>query len=159
MFLVLLSRTPTFIIWQPNRILIQTNLNFTLDKLLKWCSIVSALGFQKKTEISVSNNFRNGSTTRSLRLEEVTISSKLPAMNVISRIDLENPTGKFTSQRNFTQSSWLFIGQHAGVEERGSEQIFLRGFQIMVHITLISVDGMPVNTWFLNTDRLCWLVW
>jgi outer membrane cobalamin receptor len=117
---------------------------FTLDKTSpNDVLIISALGF-KKTEISVSNNFLEiALQSEVLRLEEVTISSKLPAMNVISRIDLETRPVN-SSQEILRKVPGLFIGQHAGGGK--AEQIFLRGFDIDHGTDIaISVDGMPVN--------------
>jgi hypothetical protein len=117
---------------------------FTLDKTSQNDTlIISALGF-KKTEITVSNNYLEiGLQSEVLRLEEVTISGKLSAMNVISRIDLETRPVN-SSQEILRKVPGLFIGQHAGGGK--AEQIFLRGFDIDHGTDIaISVDGMPVN--------------
>jgi outer membrane receptor protein involved in Fe transport len=78
-----------------------------------------------------------------LSLQEVTISKKRNALNVISAVDIQlNPVT--SSQDILQQVPGLFIGQHAGGGK--AEQIFLRGFDID-HGTDISihVDGLPVN--------------
>ena len=78
-----------------------------------------------------------------IALQEIVISPKLNALQVISDIDIEiNPVN--SSQDILRKVPGLFIGQHAGGGK--AEQIFLRGFDID-HGTDISitVDGLPVN--------------
>jgi len=78
-----------------------------------------------------------------MSLEEVVISPKIDALNLITNIDIQ--TKSINSSQDILRSSpGLFIGQHAGGGK--AEQIFLRGFDID-HGTDISiaVDGLPVN--------------
>ena len=78
-----------------------------------------------------------------ISLDEVVISPKVNALNMISHIDIQiNPVN--SSQDILRQVPGLFIGQHAGGGK--AEQIFLRGFDLD-HGTDISItaDGLPVN--------------
>jgi outer membrane receptor for Fe3+-dicitrate len=104
---------------------------------------VSALGYKKYEAEVTSNNLIIGLESQTLRLDEVFISSKLPIMNVISKIDLATRPVN-SSQEILRKVPGLFIGQHAGGGK--AEQIFLRGFDIDHGTDIaISVDGMPVN--------------
>jgi outer membrane receptor protein involved in Fe transport len=80
---------------------------------------------------------------KTLKLEEVSISSGLKQLNTVSKIDLGiQPVT--SSQELLRKVPGLFIGQHAGGGK--AEQIFLRGFDIDHGTDInISVDGMPVN--------------
>lgn len=79
----------------------------------------------------------------SLMLDEVVISNKVNAVNVITNIDIQtNPVS--SSQDVLRKVPGLFIGQHAGGGK--AEQIFLRGFDIDHGTDVgITVDGLPVN--------------
>jgi outer membrane cobalamin receptor len=104
---------------------------------------VSALGYKKYEAEVTSNNLIIGLESQTLRLDEVFISSKLPIMNVISKIDLATRPVN-SSQEILRKVPGLFIGQHAGGGK--AEQIFLRGFDIDHGTDIaISVDVMPVN--------------
>jgi outer membrane receptor for Fe3+-dicitrate len=116
--------------------------NFSIEKTVVTGSLnVSALGY-KKARISASDMeivLEEGI----YKLEEVVIQSKLSAMNVISKIDLQTKPVN-SSQEVLRKVPGLFIGQHAGGGK--AEQIFLRGFDIDHGTDIaISVDGMPVN--------------
>lgn len=76
-------------------------------------------------------------------LDEVIISNKVNALQLISDIDIEtNPVN--SSQDILRKVPGLVIGQHAGGGK--AEQIFLRGFDVDHGTDIsISVDGMPVN--------------
>ena len=78
-----------------------------------------------------------------ITLEEVTISPKINALDIITYIDIQtNPVN--SSQDILQKVPGLFIGQHAGGGK--AEQIFLRGFDIDHGTDInISVDGLPVN--------------
>lgn len=78
-----------------------------------------------------------------LQLSEVSVSSSVQHLNVISNIDTRtNPVG--SSQELLRKVPGLFIGQHAGGGK--AEQIFLRGFDIDHGTDInITVDGLPVN--------------
>ncbi len=79
----------------------------------------------------------------SIRLDEITISKALDALNLITDIDIQtNPVN--SSQEILRKIPGLFIGQHAGGGK--AEQIFLRGFDIDHGTDIqLSVDGLPVN--------------
>lgn len=99
-----------------------------------------------KTKEVVVKNFNPITITlkeSTVSLEEVVITNKLNALNVISAIDINtNPVN--SSQDILQQVPGLIIGQHAGGGK--AEQIFLRGFDID-HGTDITItaDGLPVN--------------
>ncbi len=78
-----------------------------------------------------------------IALQEVVISPKINALQVIADIDIEaNPVN--SSQEILQKVPGLFIGQHAGGGK--AEQIFLRGFDIDHGTDInITVDGLPVN--------------
>ncbi len=105
--------------------------------------IISCLGYKKINYTVNSNEIRIVLELDNYKLDEVVIQSKLNAMNVISKIDLQtNPVN--SSQEILRKVPGLFIGQHAGGGK--AEQIFLRGFDIDHGTDIaISVDGMPVN--------------
>ncbi|WP_264564030.1 TonB-dependent receptor [Flavobacterium sp. N3904] len=118
--------------------------NFNIDKSNVGDVLnVSALGY-KKTDYTITDSeiiilMENDS----FKLEEVVIQTKVSAMNVISKIDLET-TPVNSSQEILRKVPGLFIGQHAGGGK--AEQIFLRGFDIDHGTDIaINVDGMPVN--------------
>lgn len=118
--------------------------NFSIDNtsvgdVLK----VSALGY-KKTNFNVTENDIEIVLEEDIyKLDQVVIHSKLSAMNVISKIDLETKPVN-SSQEILRKVPGLFIGQHAGGGK--AEQIFLRGFDIDHGTDIaIAVDGMPVN--------------
>ena len=79
----------------------------------------------------------------SIKLEEITISSRVDALNLISDIDIQtNPVN--SSQEILRKIPGLFIGQHAGGGK--AEQIFLRGFDIDHGTDIhLSVDNLPIN--------------
>lgn len=81
--------------------------------------------------------------TAPLQLNDVSVSSTVRHLNVLSNIDIRtNPVS--SSQELLRKVPGLFIGQHAGGGK--AEQIFLRGFDIDHGTDInISVDGMPVN--------------
>ncbi len=120
--------------------------NFTLDH----CSLgdtiqISFIGFQ--TELFVIETFGQIVTTvlseEVISLEEVTISPRIDALEIITKIDIQ--TKPVNSSQDILRSvPGLFIGQHAGGGK--AEQIFLRGFDIDHGTDInISVDGLPVN--------------
>lgn len=118
--------------------------NFSIDKTSVGDTLtVSVLGF-KKTNYAVTNDkIEIALEEDSYKLEEVVIQSKLSAMNVISKIDLQTRPVN-SSQEILRKVPGLFIGQHAGGGK--AEQLFLRGFDIDHGTDIaISVDGMPVN--------------
>ncbi|OYX85482.1 MAG: TonB-dependent receptor [Flavobacteriales bacterium 32-34-25] len=104
---------------------------------------VIATGFKNKKYTVVDDESKIVLEDVVLKLNDVVIQSKLSAMNLISKIDLQTSPVN-TSQDILQKVPGLFIGQHAGGGK--SEQLFLRGFDID-HGTdvAISVDGMPVN--------------
>jgi len=105
--------------------------------------IVTALGFKKRSFVIDTTEVKIMLTSNLFKLEEVVISSKLSAMNIITKIDLETTPVK-SSQEILRKVPGLFIGQHAGGGK--AEQIFLRGFDIDHGTDIaIAVDGMPVN--------------
>ena len=118
--------------------------NFNIEKTTIGDQLkVSALGFKKTTYFIVNNEVMIGLETDSFKLEEVVIQTKVSAMNVISKIDLETSPVN-SSQEILRKIPGLFIGQHAGGGK--AEQIFLRGFDIDHGTDIaIKVDGMPVN--------------
>lgn len=104
---------------------------------------VIALGHKKIDYAITGSEISIVMESDSFRLEEVVIQSKVSALNVISKIDLET-TPVNSSQEILRKLSGLFIGQHAGGGK--AEQIFLRGFDIDHGTDIaINVDGMPVN--------------
>ncbi|MES2811633.1 MAG: TonB-dependent receptor plug domain-containing protein [Bacteroidota bacterium] len=118
--------------------------NFGIDKTTVGDVLeVSALGY-KKGNFTVSE----GSVEIVLeddiyKLNEVVLHSRISAMNVISKIDLQTKPVN-SSQEILRKVPGLFIGQHAGGGK--AEQIFLRGFDIDHGTDIaLSVDGMPVN--------------
>lgn len=104
---------------------------------------VSALGF-KKSKFNVSEgNIEIILEADFYQLDQVVIHSKVSAMNVISKLDLQTKPVN-SSQEILRKVPGLFIGQHAGGGK--AEQIFLRGFDIDHGTDIaLSVDGMPVN--------------
>lgn len=104
---------------------------------------VSALGFKKQIIIVTQGSLTIIMQSDAFKLDEVTVSSNVSAMNVISKIDLATAPVK-SSQEILRKVPGLFIGQHAGGGK--AEQIFLRGFDIDHGTDIaIAVDGMPVN--------------
>ena len=104
---------------------------------------VSALGFKKNSYSVKSDSIIIILESDAFKLEEVVISSKINAMNVISKIDLQTRPVN-SSQEILRKVPGLLIGQHAGGGK--AEQIFLRGFDIDHGTDIaLSVDGMPVN--------------
>lgn len=80
---------------------------------------------------------------KSISLDEVVISPRLNALNVITDVDLQ-VTPVNSSQDLLRQVPGLFIGQHAGGGK--AEQLFLRGFDVDHGTDVnIAVDGLPVN--------------
>jgi outer membrane cobalamin receptor len=118
--------------------------SFSIDKTKNSDMLsVSALGYKKKSFTVSSDNFEIVLEDDIYKLEQVVIQSKLSAMNVISKIDLQTSPVN-SSQEILRKVPGLFIGQHAGGGK--AEQIFLRGFDIDHGTDIaISVDGMPVN--------------
>lgn len=118
--------------------------NFSIDKSnVGDVLIVSALGHKKKDYTITNSEISVFLESDSFKLEEVVIQSKISAINVISKIDLET-TPVNSSQEILRKVPGLFIGQHAGGGK--AEQIFLRGFDIDHGTDIaINVDGMPVN--------------
>ncbi len=118
--------------------------SFSIDKTKNGDVLsVSALGCKKKSFTVSSDNFEIVLEEDIYKLEQVVIQSKLSAMNVISKIDLQTSPVN-SSQEVLRKVPGLFIGQHAGGGK--AEQIFLRGFDIDHGTDIaISVDGMPVN--------------
>ena len=118
--------------------------NFIIDKTNRGdVLLVSALGYKKQRFTISSNTCEIVLDDDIYKLEQVVIQSKLSAMNVISKIDLQTSPVN-SSQEILRKVPGLFIGQHAGGGK--AEQIFLRGFDIDHGTDIaISVDGMPVN--------------
>jgi hypothetical protein len=118
--------------------------NFNIDQTnISDVLIVTALGFKKLEYTIVSNEISIVLEDDAFNLDQVVIQSKLNAMNVISKIDLQT-TPVNSSQEILRKVPGLFIGQHAGGGK--AEQIFLRGFDIDHGTDIaVSVDGMPVN--------------
>lgn len=116
---------------------------FSIDKTAIGDELtITALGFKKK-KITVASDLIITLEKDVFNLDEVVISSKLSALNVVSKIDLQtNPVN--SSQEILRKVPGLFIGQHAGGGK--AEQLFLRGFDIDHGTDIaISVDDMPVN--------------
>lgn len=104
---------------------------------------ITALGHKKIDYAITDSEISIVMESDSFKLEEVVIQSKVSALNVISKIDLET-TPVNSSQEILRKLPGLFIGQHAGGGK--AEQIFLRGFDIDHGTDIaINVDGMPVN--------------
>lgn len=104
---------------------------------------VIALGYKKRTYTITDSEISIVMESDSFKLEEVIIQSKIAAINVISKIDLET-TPVNSSQEILRKVPGLFIGQHAGGGK--AEQMFLRGFDVDHGTDIaINVDGMPVN--------------
>lgn len=104
---------------------------------------VSALGYKKNTFIINESNTEFILEDDIFKLDQVIIESKISAMNMISKIDLQTKPVN-SSQEILRKVPGLFIGQHAGGGK--AEQIFLRGFDIDHGTDIaLSVDGMPVN--------------
>jgi outer membrane receptor for Fe3+-dicitrate len=118
--------------------------NFSIDKSnIGDVLNVIALGYKKRIYTITDSEISIVMETDSFKLEEVVIQSKISALNVISKIDLET-TPVNSSQEILRKVPGLFIGQHAGGGK--AEQIFLRGFDIDHGTDIaINVDGMPVN--------------
>lgn len=118
--------------------------NFGIDKTVVGDILeISALGY-KKNSISVNESLVEIILESDIyTLDQVVINSKISAMNVISKIDLQTKPVN-SSQEILRKVPGLFIGQHAGGGK--AEQIFLRGFDIDHGTDIaLSVDGMPVN--------------
>lgn len=81
--------------------------------------------------------------TDAINLNEIVISPKINALQLITEIDIQtNPVN--SSQDVLRKLPGLFIGQHAGGGK--AEQIFLRGFDLDHGTDInITVDGLPVN--------------
>lgn len=104
---------------------------------------IIAFGYKKMIYTITNSEISIVMESDSFKLEEVVIQSKIAAINVISKIDLET-TPVNSSQEILRKVPGLFIGQHAGGGK--AEQIFLRGFDIDHGTDIaINVDGMPVN--------------
>jgi hypothetical protein len=118
--------------------------NFNIDKSNVGDILnVIALGYKKRDYTITDSEISIVMVSDSFKLEEVVIQSKISALNVISKIDLET-TPVNSSQEILRKVPGLFIGQHAGGGK--AEQIFLRGFDIDHGTDIaINVDGMPVN--------------
>ena len=119
---------------------------FTLEN----CSIgdtlkISFIDYQ--SEVFVLNNLSNSLKIelkkKVITLEEIVMSPKIDALQIVTDIDLQtNPVN--SSQDILRKVSGLFIGQHAGGGK--AEQIFLRGFDIDHGTDInITIDGLPVN--------------
>jgi outer membrane receptor for Fe3+-dicitrate len=117
---------------------------------LENCSVgdslqISFIGYQSKL-IEIKNLKQPMTIVMAeniISLEEITISPKLNALQIISDIDIQNNPVK-SSQDVLQKVPGLFIGQHAGGGK--AEQIFLRGFDIDHGTDInITVDGLPVN--------------
>lgn len=104
---------------------------------------LTAIGFKNKKYTVVEGENKVILEDAVMKLKDVVIPTKLSAMNLISKMDLQTSNVN-TSQEILQKVPGLFIGQHAGGGK--GEQMFLRGFDID-HGTdvAISVDGMPVN--------------
>ena len=118
--------------------------HFSIDKTnTNDVLLVTALGYKKTNYTVTTDSIQIVIEENRYQLDEVTIQSKLNAMTVISKIDLQT-TPVNSSQEVLRKVPGLFIGQHAGGGK--AEQIFLRGFDIDHGTDLaIAVDGMPVN--------------
>jgi len=104
---------------------------------------VAAFGFKKMEHTVTADDFVIALEADVFRLSQVTINSKMNAMNVVSKIDLQT-TPVNSSQEILRKVPGLFIGQHAGGGK--AEQLFLRGFDIDHGTDIaIAVDGIPVN--------------
>jgi len=118
--------------------------NFGIDKtnageLLE----ISGLGYKKSNVVASETLTEIILEDDIYKLDQVVIHSKISAMNVISKIDLQTKPVN-SSQEILRKVPGLFIGQHAGGGK--AEQIFLRGFDIDHGTDIaLSVDGMPVN--------------
>jgi hypothetical protein len=118
--------------------------NFNIDKSNVGDVLnVIALGHKKIDYAITDSEISIVMESDSFKLEEVVIQSKISAINVISKIDLETDPVN-SSQEILRKVPGLFIGQHAGGGK--AEQIFLRGFDIDHGTDIaINVDGIPVN--------------
>lgn len=106
--------------------------------------VISHINYKNKTIVVTNFNLLTIVLEEDVvSLQEITLSKKLNALNVISAIDIQtNPVN--SSQEILQQVPGLFIGQHAGGGK--AEQIFLRGFDIDHGTDIaINVDGLPVN--------------
>jgi len=104
---------------------------------------VAAFGFKKTEHTVTADDFVIALEADVFRLSQVSINSKMNAMNVVSKIDLQT-TPVNSSQEILRKVPGLFIGQHAGGGK--AEQLFLRGFDIDHGTDIaIAVDGIPVN--------------
>lgn len=106
---------------------------------------ISHISYQTKYIVvsSLTEKLTISLEKKSISLNEIVISPRLDALNLISDINIQvNPVN--SSQEILRQVPGLFIGQHAGGGK--AEQIFLRGFDID-HGTDITItaDGIPVN--------------
>ena len=117
---------------------------FNLDKTTVGDILnISAVGYKKLTYNVASDIIEIVLESDAFKLDEVVISSKINAMNVISKIDLQTRPVN-SSQEILRKVPGLFIGQHAGGGK--AEQLFLRGFDIDHGTDIaVSVDGMNVN--------------
>lgn len=104
---------------------------------------VTHISYSSVTTVSGKNPLSIILKAAPLQLSDVSVSSSVRHLNVISSIDTRtNPVG--SSQELLRKVPGLFIGQHAGGGK--AEQIFLRGFDIDHGTDInITVDGMPVN--------------
>ncbi len=104
---------------------------------------IASVGFKKQDFTVESSEILIILENDIYKLDQVTIQSKLNAMNLISKIDLQT-TPVNSSQEILRKVPGLFIGQHAGGGK--AEQLFLRGFDIDHGTDIaINVDGIPVN--------------
>ena len=102
--------------------------HFSIDKTnTNDVLLVTALGYKKTNYTVTTDSIQIVIEENRYQLDEVTIQSKLNAMTVISKIDLQT-TPVNSSQEVLRKVPGLFIGQHAGGGK--AEQIFLRGFDI-----------------------------
>ena len=113
--------------------------NSKIDDILN----IKALGYKKINFTITAITIVIALEDEIFSLDQVVIPSKMNAMNVISKIDLQT-TPVNSSQEILRKVPGLFIGQHAGGGK--AEQLFLRGFDIDHGTDIaITVDGMPVN--------------
>ncbi|MGB5273258.1 MAG: TonB-dependent receptor [Flavobacteriaceae bacterium] len=106
---------------------------------------LSHLGYETQMLVvrSLNDHLNLVLEAKSISLEEVVISPRIDALNLITDIDIKtNPVA--SSQEILRQVPGMFIGQHAGGGK--AEQIFLRGFDLDHGTDIgITVDGLPVN--------------
>ncbi len=120
--------------------------DFSLEKVSIGDTLqVSYIGFQT-SQVFIKNLEKSLTIVLGeevVNLNEIVISPKLNALNLITDIDIQtNPVN--SSQDVLRKVPGLFIGQHAGGGK--AEQIFLRGFDIDHGTDInIAMDGLPVN--------------